>query len=377
MDDPPIDLPSARARRARRRWALVAVGVVVAILVGGALAIRAVIDRARFGNATELHRAILVGDPDRARELIAEGADVNAVMYGALAPTLWNVTPLHLAASKNDRSLVALLLERGAMREAVDNLGRTPLYAALEEGADEAAQTLIAAGASVRADVATERARAWSETRPTPLQVALLHASRSTVEAMLEAGADLASDAGRDAMGYVDGPEFRAKLELLLERGMKVDGRSPAGTALHTAAAHNDVAAIDLLLDHGAAIDASGGVSYDFTPLILAASVGANDAIVRLLDRGADPTASVPHFGSILYVAAFSGERDTVRLLLDMHRSGRLTLNLQAGRASDGATPLHMAYFHNDEAMVRLLLDAGADPLAQTSDGRLPAQYRR
>lgn len=362
------------------RRAVVVVGILIALAVGAGLAVRAVVDRVRFGSATALHRAILLGDADRARALIADGADINAVARGALSPSMWGVTPLHVAASANDRPLVETLIERGAALELVDECGYTPLHAALRDGADDAAQALIAANESVRATDAARAARCGLEVPFTPLQTALQSASRATLEAMLAAGADVPADAGPDAMGLLDGRDFRAKLELLLERraewGVHVNGRSAAGTALHTAAVHDDVAAIDLLLDHGAAIE-DRGATYGFTPLLVAASVGANNAIVRLLDRGADPAASSPSFGSVLYVAAFSGERETVRRLLELRQSGRIPLDLHAGRDSDGATPLHMAYFHHDAEMVQLLLTAGANAQARTTDGRLPEQYGR
>jgi ankyrin repeat protein len=54
-----------------------------------------------------------------------------------------------------------------------------------------------------------------------------------------------------------------------------------------------------------------------------------------------------------------------------------LGIDLQAGRASDKATPLHFAYWNNDTEMADLLIKAGALPDASTTDGRLPKEYRR
>ncbi len=189
---------------------------------------------------------------------------------------------------------------------------------------------------------------------------------------MLDAGADPRSDIGDDAMSYVDGLDRTAKLQILLERGFSVEGSSTIGQPLQLAAENNDIAATMLLLEHGADIEATGG-GYDFTPLLAAAYAGSNDAITMLLKRGANPKTGTEHFGSPIYAAAFSGKRETVRLLLSMN----LGIDLQTGRASDKATPLHMAYWNNDAEMADLLVKAGALQDARTTDGRLPSAFRK
>lgn len=176
-------------------------------------------------------------------------------------------------------------------------------------------------------------------------------------------------------MAYVDGPDRLDKVQLLLERGFSVnEHRSTPNqeAALHNAARNNNTAAITFLLDHGADIEAVQG-GYEFTPLLAAAYSGSNDAIKTLIERGADPKAGTEHFGSPIYAAVFGGKRETVRLLLSMN----LGIDLQAGRASDNTTPLHMAYWNGDLEMVQLLLEAGALPDARTTDGRLPSEYRK
>jgi ankyrin repeat protein len=189
---------------------------------------------------------------------------------------------------------------------------------------------------------------------------------------MLDAGADPRIDVGENAMAFVDSPDLLQKIQLLFDRGFSTEGTSGVGRPLHIAASNNDAGAIKWLLDHGADIEAKGG-EYAFTPLLMAAYVGGNEALKTLIERGADPTAGTDYFGSPVYAAAFSGKRDTVQLLLSMN----LGINLQAGRASDKATPLHFAYWNDDTAMADLLVKAGAQPDARTTDGRLPAEYRK
>lgn len=102
-----------------------------------------------------------------------------------------------------------------------------------------------------------------------------------------------------------------------------------------------------------------------------AAFYGSNEALGVLLQRGADPMVSTESFGSLLYAAVFENETDTVRLLLSMD----LGIDVQAGRASDRATPLHMAHWNGDQEIIDMLLEADADPAARTTDGRVPSQF--
>ena len=311
-------------------------------------------------------------DYDRIKRLIARGADVNVRMKAGLFPDTWGATPLHLAARRDRVLVVEELIHAGADKDAADELGFTPLHAALRDGADAAAQVLIGAQAKVRSNTNEGRSGYALENCGQPLRTSLQHASITTVRLMLDAGADPRSDIGDDAMAYADGPDRLAKLRLLLERGLSVEGSSRMGRPLHLAAADNDAAAIAFLLDHGADIEA-WGAGYQFTPLLMAAYTGSNDAVKTLLERGANAKVGTESFGSPVYAAAFSGKRETVRLLLSMN----LGIDLQAGRASDKATPLHFAYWNNDAEMADLLVKAGALPNARTTDGRLPTEYRK
>lgn len=161
----------------------------------------------------------------------------------------------------------------------------------------------------------------------------------------------------------------------ILETGLHPDSLSYArrtSTALAAAARENRVEVIGVLLDAGADIEL-GFTNELISPAHIAAFHGSTEALSLLLARGADPHAGSDSYGSLIYAAAFDGHRDTLELLIDLD----LGIDLQAGRASDEATPLHLAHWNNDDSMVDLLVSAGADPEAKTTDGRLPHQFRR
>jgi ankyrin repeat protein len=92
---------------------------------------------------TPLHLAAYFGNPDAARQLLATGADPDAV---ADNPT--GLRPLHGAAAARSTAVAAVLLEAGADPNARQLGGWTPLHAAARHGDRELAQALLVGGAA-------------------------------------------------------------------------------------------------------------------------------------------------------------------------------------------------------------------------------------
>jgi len=70
----------------------------------------------------------------------------------------------------------------------------------------------------------------------------------------------------------------------------------------------------------------------------------------------------LPNPGKEILRAAKSGKPDVVKALLDTDSS------LISARDSDGSTPLHCACWKGHDAVVRLLLDSGADVNAENNN---------
>ena len=95
---------------------------------------------------TALHLAAFFGQEDAAKLLLACGAEPNTVARNATIV----VTPLHSAAAGAHSAIVKLLLEAGADPNARQPDGFTALDAAQQNGDDESAEALLAAGATPR-----------------------------------------------------------------------------------------------------------------------------------------------------------------------------------------------------------------------------------
>jgi ankyrin repeat protein len=88
-------------------------------------------------------------------------------------------------------------------------------------------------------------------------------------------------------------PNVRASVTALVSRGADVNAAfvgHHSEKPLHWAASSDDVDALDALLDHGADIEASGGVIGGGTPLADAVAFGQWRTARRLVERGAQTT---------------------------------------------------------------------------------------
>ena len=187
-------------------------------------------------------------------------------------------------------------------------------------------------------------------------------------------------------------------VDCLFETGKT--GKTPS-TPLNWAIHHNHKAIVEVLLDHGAAVNGPRGAYM--TPLQVACAEDWVDAgIVKLLiDHGADV---VGMDGSTLFTLAWnkskvSGKLGIVRLLIqagadvngadingEMHRAAhdnnmkRMKLLIETGADPNianarGQTPLHSAAWSSSVDVVNALLAAGSDPLHRDNRGRTPLQY--
>jgi uncharacterized protein len=144
-----------------------------------------------------------------------------------------------------------------------------------------------------------------------------------------------------------------AAITALLARGFDGNVPDPKGEhALLLAVRENAVKAVNALLAWNK-IEVEPRNKADESPLMLAALGGQLDIARRLIEQGADvnKTGWAP-----LHYAATRGHLDLMNLLLEK--------NAYIDAASpNGTTPLMMAAYYGTPSAVKLLLEAGADPM--------------
>ncbi|XP_047325498.1 protein VAPYRIN-like [Impatiens glandulifera] len=208
-------------------------------------------------------------------------------------------TALHLAASKGNESCVRLLVSAGADVNARSKDGRTALYRAAANGNRRMVEMLIEMGAD-----------------PTICTIEHHH-SRSAIDAAREKGHKEVMEILERGEAVLDAARRGdlLHLEALLERDATTNFRDQYGlTALHVASIKGFKDAVMTLVDFGAEIDCRDGEGH--TPLHLAAEGGHLETAQVLINRGADIDARTQKGATPLYMATTVGQNELVQLLI-------------------------------------------------------------
>lgn len=167
------------------------------------------------------------------------------VVIGVFKTNAGSFDDFFVAIRNDNADAVSDLLQRGFDPNTRDPKGQPGLTIAMQEGALKVARVLLA---SPETDV-----NALNQAGESALMMAALK-------------------------GNLEGAQ------LLLARGAKVN--QPGWSPLHYAAAGPDPKVVQLLIDHGAAIDSAS--PNGTTPLMMAAQYGSEASVDLLLSHGAD-----------------------------------------------------------------------------------------
>ena len=365
--------------------------VVAAAKSGNEAAVRALIEKHANVNAAEpdgttaLHWSVKAANVTLTGILLRSGANPNATnRYG--------VTPLSLAASAGNAPILGLLLKAGAdVKNAESALpdGERLLMLAATTGDVESVQALAKTGLDINA---TE-----PRTGTTALMWAAFANRPLAIRALLKAGASV------NARSLI--PNFPhtppAVIGDALEEGMSYIGQSPlpkgGWTALMYAAREGSGDAAAELA--GAAADLNATDPDGTSALEFAIINGHYDVAKTLVDKGADPnladrTGMTPLYAAVDMhtLASTFGRPDLTRVVADgavemvryllahgadpnaqlKDRVLKRVFNPGDPRLGEGATPFLRAARGGDAQVMRILLEAGADPTLAQKNKRTP-----
>jgi ankyrin repeat protein len=246
------------------------------------------------------------------------------------ASKLGGNTPLHEAASRGHTDIIELLIEFKANIEQTNIQGLTPLHISVARSQDKAFRALIKAGANINA---------LSHNLENVLHAAALNQSKMSF------------------MFY--NKNVFDKIKPL------IDGKDRSGlTPLHIAASMGHPEAAELLIKHGANIEALE--MDERTPLNLAAYTNQAKVVEILLHKGANKEAKDSiNLAAPLHYASLFGYLEVVKLLVES--GARLE-----EKDETGLTPLACAAMKQRSFVVEYLLSKGANPKSKDDESLTP-----
>ncbi|HEY1174064.1 MAG TPA: ankyrin repeat domain-containing protein [Verrucomicrobiae bacterium] len=306
-----------------------------------------------MNNDEQLVVAINAGDAGQVKELIAQGANVNAKHEDKEGYS--NRTPLMHAAMGGHLEIVKQLLAAGADHKAKDRFimpseggGETPLHHAIRGKHHEVVRALIAAGAKVNSKSGGD----------TALRVAVGKGDAKLVQTLLESGAN--PNGHKDGFTAMGGAVMNNRVEiarLLLGMGADPDYQDPnfQESYLMEAAAHGKIGIVKALLEAKAnvhlrddtgctalmkateggkleQIDIKDMAQYQDDPRLVGSSTlrtnkHADEIVELILKAGADVNARTPSGWSPL-MFAMAAPPDRTAVINILRKAGSDEVNL-------------------------------------------------
>ena len=328
------------------------------------------VNAAEADGTTALHWAVRNDDAKLVDQLIRAGAN-------AKAQNRYGVTPIALACENGSAPVVERLIKAGVSANTTGPLGETALHLCARTGKPEALRVLLTNGARV------DTIENWRG--QTPLMWAAAEGNVDAMKLLIEAGADV------NARSTIIVWE-RQRSEEPRDKWLPPGGLTP----LLFAARDGKTASAKVLLDAGADVNIVDPDRH--TALILALINGQLDVAALLIERGADVNMEDKVGQTALYAAVdfhtvpasnrpapretddIVSSLDVIKMLLakgarvDATLRAALPYRTKLDRGGDGVlgagtTPLIRAGKAADVAVIKLLLDKGANAKAATRNG--------
>jgi ankyrin repeat protein len=336
--------------------------------------------------AVPLVDAVRRGDAAAVKTLLMQSSDADAAEPDG-------TTALHWAAQRGDVEIAEMLLGANARATVQSRYGVTPLALACLNGHTGMVKVLLTAGADANSTLPGGETALMTSARSGAVGVIeLLIARGANVNAREET-------TGQTALMWAAAEGHDRVLSMLVAKGATVDARSTGGwTALLFAVREGQKASVEALLDAGADVNdtlvVTRSTGRGASALVVAVGNAHYEIAALLLDRGADPNAAAqgwtalhqltwvrrPGQGSTGPAPAGSGSMTSLDLVRTLAAHGanlnaRMTQRAQVGVTAlnmIGATPFLMAARSADARLMRLLAELGADPRLPNQDGSTP-----
>ncbi|KAK7832135.1 hypothetical protein U0070_015282 [Myodes glareolus] len=267
------------------------------------------VDAVDIVGCTALHRGIMTGHEECVQLLLEQDACV-------LCRDARGRTPLHYAAARGHATWLSELLQIAQSEEDCclkDNQGYTPLHWACYNGNENCIEVLLE----------QKCFRKFVGNPFTPLHCAIINGHENCASLLLGAIdpsiVSCRDDKGRTTLHAAAFGDHAECLQLLLRHGAQVNAVDHSGkTALMMAAENGQAGAVDILVN-GAQADLSGKDKDLNTPLHLAISKGHEGCALLILDKIQDESlinAKNSALQTPLHIAARNGLTAVVEELL-------------------------------------------------------------
>src|SRR3990167_2341358 len=270
--------------------------------------------------------------------LIDKGANINHAKNNG-------VTPLFIAAENGHKDIVEIFINKGTDINRAQNQGVTPLLIAAQNGHNDIVKMLIKNGAHIN------QAR---NDGVTPLLIAAQNGHNDIVKMLIKNGAHINQAQRQGASTLIMATQNGHKdiVKILIKNGAHINQAQSQGAIpllIATQIGHKDI--VKILIKNGAHINQAQ--SQGATPLFIAALQGYNDIVKILIEIGADINQAENNGVTPLLIAAQNVHKDIVKMLIE--KGAHIN---QAQK--NGTTPLLIATQNGHSDIVKMLIKNGA-----------------
>jgi ankyrin repeat protein len=287
--------------------------------------------------------ACLLGENDIVRQLLKQGAEVNARDSDGFSA-------LHRASSKEQVKTVGLLLKSGALINIQNDKKETPLFLAAEAGSYKMVKLLLSKGADPTILSSKKKSALAVAISNQHKDVALLLADKKLDKVSIHAALFLSIQKDMKEVGIK-----------LVKRDTLINDVDDNKRSVLWFSADKGLEKTTAALMLNKSLDVDQKDVKGYSPLARSILKGHSVISKLLIGVGADINTQTAEKNTLLMLAVLSGKQEMVRLLINKK------INIDA-KNNSGETALMLAAGMGNNDLVEILIEAGADILTRNQD---------